>query len=115
MDRVSKAPFENLCDSIIEIDVTGRHIKVNLEKFNIILQEKDFFVGVEWLRIPKNEEKNKAKLGGQRKVIYSTYSPLIAIKDKTNINSELECWELDYSGKWRPFNWTAMISATIKY
>lgn len=115
MDSITNQPLKDLCDSIIELDVTGRHIKVNLEKYNIMLQDRDFFVAVEWLRIPMNEEKNKSKFGGQQKVIYSTFSPLLAIKDKTSDNYDFESWELGYSGKWRPFSWTAMISATVKY
>jgi len=115
MDMLTQAPSKDLCDSIIELDVTGRRIKVNLEKYHITIPDKDFFVAVEWLRIPLNEEKNKSKFGGDKKIIYSSYSPLLAIKENLNDNSDLECWQLDYTGKWRPFRWTLMISATVKY
>jgi hypothetical protein len=116
MDSITNQPLNDLCDSIIELDVTGRHIKVNLEKYNIMLHDKDFFVAVEWLRIPMNEEKNnKSSYGGKHKVKFSTFSPLLAIKDKTSDNEEFKSWILDYSGKWRPISWTAMISATVKY
>ena len=62
-----------------------------------------------------NQQKNKSKIDGNQKFVYYTYSPLIAIKDKTNENLDLECWQLEYSGKWRRFPYTAMISATISY
>lgn len=114
MDTLTNTPSKDLCDSVIELDVTGRHIKVNLERYNIKLADQDFFVAVEWLRIPMNEEKNKSKFRGQ-KVVYNTYSPLLAIKDKTSENSNFQSWQLDYNGKWRPFRWTAMISATVRY
>lgn len=115
MDNLTKAPYSNLCDSIIELDVTGRHIKVNLENYNIILPDKDFFVGIEWLRIKMNKNKNKANFGGQKKVVYYTYSPLLAFKEIKDDNTARESWQLDYTGKWIPFGWDAMISATVKY
>ena len=115
MDKVSGTPGDDLCDSVIELDVTGRHIKVNLEQYNIIIPDTDFFVAVEWLRIPLNQQKNKSKIDGNQKFVYYTYSPLIAIKDETKESLDFECWQLEYSGKWRRFPWTAMISATIDY
>lgn len=115
MDKISGTPGDDLCDSVIELDVTGRHIKVNLEQYNIIIPDTDFFVAIEWLRIPLNQQKNKSKIDGNQKFVYYTYSPLIAIKDETKESLDFECWQLEYSGKWRRFPWTAMISATIDY
>ncbi len=118
MDSLTKAPASDLCDSIIELDVTGRRIKVNLEKYQITIAEKDFFVAVEWLRIPMNEEKEKSKSSVQKKV-YSIYNPSLAIKTGLNVDLTLENWQLDYRGNCIPFHLdnksvTLMISATIK-
>jgi hypothetical protein len=113
MDTVTRQPSIDLCDSIIELDVRGRRVKVNLDKYNILIPGQDFFVAVEWLRIPLNEQKNTARLDGLNKVVYSTYNPLLAIKEEGN--SAWENWHLDYTGKWRQFRWKLMISATVRY
>jgi hypothetical protein len=113
MDTVTRQPSIELCNKIIELDVSGRRVKVNLDKYNIFIPGQDFFVAVEWLRIPLNEQKSKTRLDGRNIVVYSTYTPLLAIKEVENSN--WENWHLDYTGKWHKFRWKLMISATVKY
>lgn len=117
MDSVSKAPSADLCNEIIEVKTKSKIIKVNLEKYNIQIPDKDFFIAVEWLKIPYNIEKGKMKING-KEVEHITYHPSIGWSDAKN--DQIEAWSLDYKNNWRlvyfPSAKTSLsIAATIKY
>lgn len=120
MDPISGKPSFDLADTIIEVKSGKRHVKINLEKYNIVIPEKDFFVGIEWLYIPFNENNVKGKKDGQ-KINYSRYNPFIFFRNrgcnKDNLEKSLEAWQLDFRRKWiRMYqDWVFLISATVKY
>lgn len=120
MDSITVKPSNDLADTIIEINSGKRHVQVKLEKYNIIIPGKDFFVGIEWLYIPSNKSKIKAKKDGQ-KISYTQYSPFIFFKNRKigndNPEKSLEAWQLDFRRKWiRTYqDWVFLISAKVKY
>lgn len=117
IDTVTKAPSIDLCDQIIEVKSSKRYIYLNLAKYNIHIPGKDFFVAIEWLKIPYN--KSVSKRVGSGKAVYDTsYTPSIGWTDNESPN--MEAWKLDYTNKWRPmYSYRAKtnvaISATVKY
>lgn len=118
MDSLTKAPSNDLCDQIIEVKTNNRIVSVDLEKYSIHIPKKDFFVAVEWLKIPSNEEKGKVKLKDGSVIERTTYRPSIGWTD--NIDPKMEAWMLTYKGYWTPmFNTSnkthSSISATVKY
>ena len=117
MDSITKAPSSDLCNKIIEIKSRSKIVNVNLEKYKIRIPSKDFFVSIEWLKIPFNESKSKMKVNGIE-TEYISYRPSIGWTDFNN--SKMEAWILDYRNIWRPMfklnNKTSIsISAKVKY
>lgn len=117
IDSITKSPSTDLCDQIIEVKTRNKIININLEKYKIRIPSKDFFVAVEWLKIPYNESKSRMKVNG-KEVEHITYKPSIGWTD--NLNSKMEAWSLDYKNVWRPMfkmnNKTSVsISASVKY
>jgi len=117
IDTVTKSPSNDLCDQVIEVKTKSKVISLNVEKYKILIPNKEFFIAIEWLKIPYNENKGKMKVNG-KEVEYITYSPSIGWTDNINVN--MEAWMLDYNNIWRPMfknnNKTSVsISATVKY
>lgn len=117
IDTLTKSPSTDLCDQIIEVKTRSKIINLDLDKYKIRIPSKDFFVSIEWLKIPFNESKSKVKING-KEVEHITYRPSIGWTD--NISSKMEAWMLDYKNVWRPMfkmnNKTSVsISATVKY
>jgi hypothetical protein len=117
IDTLTKSPSIDLCDQIIEVKTRSKIINLNLEKYKIHIPTKDFFVAIEWLKIPFNESKSKMKVNG-KELENITYRPSIGWTD--NVNEKMEAWMLDYKNVWRPLfkmnNKTSVsISATVKY
>jgi len=117
IDTLTKSPSTDLCDQIIEVKTRSKIINLDLDKYKIRIASKDFFVSIEWLKIPFNESKSKVKING-KEVENITYRPSIGWTD--NISSKMEAWMLDYKNVWRPMfkmnNKTSVsISATVKY
>ncbi|MEO7522595.1 MAG: carboxypeptidase-like regulatory domain-containing protein [Ferruginibacter sp.] len=119
-DSVSGKPLADLTDSVIEVKAEGRHVVIDLKKYNIHIPGKDFFVAVEWLRIAYNAYREKMKLNGTT-ISTTSYTPSIAFKRNNAGNISAlhipEVWMQMYSGKWLPmYNVSRMmIAATIKY
>jgi hypothetical protein len=117
IDTLTKAPSTDLCDQIIEIKTRSKIINLNLEEYKIRIPTKDFFVSIEWLKIPFNESKSKMKVNGNE-TEFITYRPSIGWTD--NENSKMEAWMLDYKNVWRPMGTmtsktSISIAATVKY
>ena len=94
---------------------------IDLEKYDIILPEKDFFVAIEWIKIPYNESKMKIKYNG-KKIIQTQYSPSIFFKERNDNSSDfinpLDIWQLTYQGKWIKFfpkDGILLLSVKVKY
>lgn len=117
MDTLTGSPSKDLCDQIIEVKSHNKIVNVDLEKYRIRIPTKDFFVSIEWLKIPYNESRNKVKFNG-REIENITYRPSIGWTN--NESSKIEVWMLDYKNIWRSMvklnhKSSISISATIKY
>jgi hypothetical protein len=117
MNTITKAPSADLCNEIIEVKTKSKIIEVNLEKYDIQIPNKDFFIAVEWLKIPYNMKTSKIKINGKKEE-HITYHPSIGWTDAKN--DQVEAWSLDYKNNWRRMfsmiNKTSVsIAATIKY
>jgi hypothetical protein len=117
IDTFTKAPSTDICNQIIEVKTRNKIINLDLEKYKIHIPSKDFFVAVEWLKLPFNESRSKMKING-KEVEYITYRPSIGWTD--NVNTRMEAWMLDYKNIWRPMftnngKTSVAISATVKY
>jgi hypothetical protein len=120
-DSVLGKPSIDLVDTIIEVKSKRKHVNIDLEKYNIIIPEKDFFVAIEWIKIPYNESKIKIKYNG-KKTIQTQYSPSIFFKERdvsiTDSNNPLDIWHLTYQGRWIKFfpkDGILLLSAKVKY
>lgn len=58
MDTLTKGPAHELCDQVIEIKTSAKTVTVDIEQYKIHIP-RDFFVAIEWLRIPYNEHRFK--------------------------------------------------------
>jgi hypothetical protein len=116
IDLETKSPSNDLCNEIIEIqNANNKVIEVDVSKYNIVIPQKEFFVSIEWLKIPFNERKIENKNG---KTFLTTYSPAIGWSNR--IGSKRRTWALDYSNKWTQISFDSdktdfAISATVKY
>jgi hypothetical protein len=119
MDTITKAPSTDLSEQVIEVKTGSKYIQLNLEKYNIYIPNKDFFVAIDWLKVPFNEERIKSKMSNGKIFEILTYRPSIGWTD--NINPTMEAWELDYKNKWRKTSsgfthkTSISIEATVKY
>ncbi len=118
IDTLTKAPSNDLCDQVIEVKTRSKTISLYLEKYKINIPNKDFFVAIEWLKIPYNENKNKTKQRDGKIIETISYRPSIGWTD--NISSKMDAWMLDYKNIWRPMfkmndKTSVSISATVKY
>lgn len=117
VDTITKAPSYDLCNHIIEIKTRSKIVNVNLEKYKIRIPSKDFFVSIEWLKIPFNESKSKMKVNGIE-TEHISYRPSIGWTNNDNL--KMEAWMLDYKNIWRLMptitnNTSISIAATVKY
>jgi hypothetical protein len=118
MDSLSGLPSIDLADTIIEIKTARKHVHIDVAKYNIYIPGRDFFVAIEWLKIPYNENKEKIKKGSLTNVS-STYSPSIAYKPESRVLSDIgkpiKVWQKLYTGNWIKLSGRLLISATVKY
>ncbi len=115
IDSLTKHPSVSLCDTIIEVNSSKKHAKINLEQYNIIIPSKEFFIAVEWLRRPDNESTKYYSRGSKQ----AYYGPEIYLSDPNEIVPiEETLWFKDYSGKWQRsafLKYRLRISATVLY
>ena len=122
MDTITKAPSVEICDEVIEVNTSSKKIKVNLEKYKIRVPH-NFFVAIEWLKIPYNEDKETVTMNGKKQERI-TYRPTITCDDALHHGKPMEramppydVWGLNYQNKWFPMTWikNLSVSATVKY
>lgn len=107
-DSVLKNPGNELCDSVIEVSGRGS-VKVQLDKFQIILPGNKFFVAVQWLFIEENKEESVVDSGS-----YYYYRPGIRWLEQTN--SEPNTWFQYPDQRWvRWWHNDLAIAATVSY
>jgi len=121
MDTVTKAPSYELCDDLIEVKTISKKTKVNLEKYKIHIPQRNFFVAIEWLKIPYNVNNEKVTIDGKKEE-YITYRPVLTCnhaseKSQYKLGTPYEVWGLSYQNKWFPILWIKdlSVSATVKY
>ena len=108
MDSLTKAPSYDLYDKIIEVKAKGPMAFVNLKKYKIIIPDNDFFIAIEWLKVPTNLEKELFK--GE---VSPSYLPIIGCTQRTE--KTLEYWEFSYQNKWFLYEQgTLLMQAIIK-
>ncbi len=115
LDSITGGPGADLCDKVIEVKSKNQSINLNLEEYKIRIPGHRFFIAIEWIRIPYNENKYSTK-GSTTPWI--TYEPQIGWITK-NDNQDI-LWELDYRNSWYKVSKifkdkTTLISATVKY
>lgn len=117
LDSVNKCPGDELTDTVVQVTSKGGLISIDFSLYNIQLPGKYFFVSIEWLFIPLNEDKGTTRYQG-KKVSSISYKPYICFtKDLTASREDI--WNLHYFGKWMP-NFSSeernlAISAIVKY
>jgi len=117
VDTLNNSPSQDLYDKVIEVKTKDKIVIVNLENYKIRIPQKDFFVAIEWLKIPYNMHRSIRKTNGKQ-IEHITYRPSIGLTE--NGISKMETWSLDYKNNWRPmFNMNnktnISISAVVKY
>ena len=115
------APGYDLSERVIEVQSSKRFVTVDVSKFNLLLSEADFFIAIEWIKIPQNERKIKSKLNNKA-FNYVGYSPYLFFKNRTNVPDLLakgaQVWQLTYKGTWIKFfseEKSFLIAADLKY
>lgn len=108
MDSISKRPLYDLSDTIIEIKSLRRNVEVDLSAYKIFVPDKDFFVAIEWLKIPYNLSQEKIKMKGVEKV-RDKYSPYLSFPYEKYTKGDMpqtenRLWQRNYNGKWMPFD-----------
>lgn len=120
IDEQTGGPGEDLCNRIIEVKSTDQpELTVKLEKYNIVIPGKNFFVAVEWMRDYKNMgyvNVNDAKGFPKRSFNYRPAIGLLPGKsDKLNI------WAMSLNHKWNLYTYHSpdftdlAISARVGY
>lgn len=98
LDSTCQCPSKDLVDTVIEIKSKDSHLLINLENYTIIIPQKTFFVAIEWLFIPFNEQIEKVKRNG-RKTEWTYYKPSIRyVYDRSKKPASL--WQRKFNGKW---------------
>jgi len=96
VDPVTKQPANDLTDEVIEVKTKSKIVELNLEKYKIYIPNKDFFIAIEWLRIPYNA--TETKINGKT---VTNYAPNIGWTK--NQASNMEIWELGLNNVWGKF------------
>jgi hypothetical protein len=115
IDSSCQCPSKDLSDTIIEIRSKESHVRIDLEKYNVIIPGKSFFVAIEWLFIPFNEDIQTVK-ENRRKVDRTFYKPAMRYVRNGNID-KANVWELNFNGVWsevQRYEWNYNYQITAK-
>lgn len=115
MDSITKKPSTDLADTVIEINSVKSNVHINMRKYGIRIPQNNFFIAIEWLKIPYNEYQFNTSLQG-RKFTETRHSPSIIFGRKAE-NIDQIPWYLDNSG-WIKIDYVGdvfRISATVEY
>jgi hypothetical protein len=112
VDSVSKAPSYDLTDEVIEVKSSSKIVELNLEKYKIYLPNNEFFIAIEWLRIPYNA--TETKINGKTVMHYAP-----SIGWFKNQASKMDIWQLGLNNLWDKFpaylNSNLAIAVSLKY
>lgn len=98
MDTITKSPTTELTDTIIEVNSEKKHVKINVEQYKIIIPNRNFFIAIEWLRIPENAYTETYTINGEKKTMI-LYAPMISFREIKEVES-IDALRQYYSGKW---------------
>jgi len=104
LDVATGGPGEDLCSQSIEVRGRSGKISIDLKPYQITLLEKDFFIAVEWLRIPENEYVVTDRINALKSIKKTLYypSPWLMGQKADGANN---CWMKDFSGQWKQFRY----------
>lgn len=118
MDTVLGGPGKSITDTFIEVKSRKKLVHINVEKYNIVIPQKDFFITAEWLCIPDNDSKQKAVIDGKEILDNKFYYPAINYRAAKAGKDTTEVWE-NSNGKWElnksPKAEVLLISTKVKY
>lgn len=92
-------PGADLLSESIEVKANGSKVEIDLKPYRIFLPQKDFFVAVEWLKIPANESWYTVKENGKKVRRFGGYWP--SVEFSRNETAENNMWQQLYTGEWR--------------
>lgn len=102
IDSISGKPSVELTPTSILVNSSDRSVKIDLDKYDIVVPKKSFFIAIEWLYLPSNEAKVKTKFN-DKKVNIKSYYPWISYR-QTNSKEEEKTikrlWFLNFNGTW---------------
>ncbi|MEO7444598.1 MAG: carboxypeptidase-like regulatory domain-containing protein [Ferruginibacter sp.] len=112
VDSTTNLPGKDLSDSLIEINSGKRHTVVNLEPYKIHINSDRFFIAIEWLMIPFNENHEKRDFSAEN----ISYNPLVALRKNKNMDLEETTYLKDFHQKWYKMRLgSLLISPVLKY
>jgi hypothetical protein len=115
-DSITGKPSYELTDSLILVRSRKKHVRIDLEKYHIFVPNNDFFVGIEWIKIPENENKMFIKSQKNTLVIYQPF--ISCTNDPMRLTDKRGAWYLNYKNEWHQLPGmprSFLISAKIKY
>jgi CarboxypepD_reg-like domain len=116
-DSIKNCPSLELTDTLIVINSNKRNIGLNVENYNIIIPNKQFYIAIEWLKIPSNAYTKTIKFGGVKNII-TMYEPGISFRYTDNKIGVKKLWNLSFNSKWQEqelnSNINLLISAKLK-
>ena len=99
IDPLTGGPGADLCQRIIEVNTGKRTVRVALDSLQIMIPRKEFFVAIEWLKLPINEMQEKTKMTDGKRLAYTGYRPSIYF---SNVQTpQVNYWMKLYNGKWQ--------------
>jgi len=102
-DSLKQGPGMELINTVVEIeDKDNQQISINLERYNIGIPGKTFFVSIEWIRDFVNQGfsiVNDRKTGLQKQIV--NFRPAIGVSSIKG--PQLNIWCLDPKKQWKPF------------
>lgn len=99
MDSLTRKPSRDLCTQVIEVKTSSKNVLVDLSPYNIVIPNKEFFIAIEWLKIPINEETVLERTkDGKKKISIELKPTIFWAGGKTSIPSEV--WMMSYTNKW---------------
>lgn len=99
IDSLTGGPGADLCQKVIEVNTGKRTVRVALDSLQIMIPKKEFFVAIEWLKLPMNEMKEKVKMTDGKRLAYKGYRPSLYF---SNVQTpQVNYWMKLYNGKWQ--------------
>lgn len=101
-DPTTHQPGIDLCSSIIELKNNDQlEMEVDLDKYNVSIPGKAFFVAIEWMRNGNNVFELDIVSGKMQKL--HAYKPFIALSPLKG--SQLNVYALNFRNEWAPFTY----------